>query len=102
MPVDDGLHGAHSGERGWSRTFTCRRTEADDDIIDDETRPDQPHLLLDGLSNTELKERMEHDRESIPTSAAHRERADVPYGTIVNFSITAELQRPYAAYYHDT
>ncbi len=54
-------------------------------------RPERAYiLLLDGLSNTELIERLEKDRESIPTLAGLVERGRMfRYGTMVNFpSIT--------------
>jgi hypothetical protein len=50
-------------------------------------RPERVYiLLLDGLSNTELKERLEHDRESIPNLARIIERGVMfRYGVFATF-----------------
>ena len=41
-----------------------------EDVLAGDERPERVYIfLLDGLSNTELKERLEHDRESIPNLA---------------------------------
>ncbi len=51
------------------------------------SRPERVYiLLLDGLSNTELKERLDHDRESIPNLARLIERGVMfRYGTFATF-----------------
>jgi hypothetical protein len=95
MPLIDGKDstGRNSSERGVAPDVYLKRQDGKpiDAIIDDDARPDRVYLfLLDGLSNTELKERLEKDRESIPNLSRIIERGLMfRYGTIVNFpSIT--------------
>ena len=95
MPLIDGMDstGRTSSERGAEPDVYLRRQDGKpiDEIIDGEARPDRAYIfLLDGLSNTELKERLEHDRESIPNLTRLIENGLMfRYGTIVNFpSIT--------------
>lgn len=95
MPLIDGKDstGRTSSERGVDPDVYLRRQDGRpmDEIIDPDRRPDRAYIfLLDGLSNTELKERLEHDRESIPNLSRIIENGLMfRYGTIVNFpSIT--------------
>jgi phosphonoacetate hydrolase len=95
MPLIDGMDstGRTSSERGTVPDVYLRRQDGKpiEEIIDDGARPDRAYiLLLDGLSNTELKERLERDRESIPNLSRIIEGGTMfNYGTIVNFpSIT--------------
>jgi phosphonoacetate hydrolase len=96
MPLIDGMDstGRTSAERGVEPDVYLRRQDGTpiDAIIDTESdSPDRAYIfLLDGLSNTELKERLEKDRESIPNLARLIDRGLMfNYGTTVNFpSIT--------------
>jgi len=96
MPLIDGKDstGRTSMEREVEPDVYLRRQDGKPiaDIIDEGVPgPDRAYIfLLDGLSNTELKERLEHDRESIPNLGRLIERGVMfRYGTIVNFpSIT--------------
>jgi hypothetical protein len=95
LPLIDGMDatGRTSSERGVEPDVYLRRQDGRpiDAIIDDGTRPERAYIfLLDGLSNTELKERLEKDREAIPNLASLVERGLMfTYGTTVNFpSIT--------------
>ena len=85
--------GRTSSERGVEPDVYLRRQDGKpiDDVIDDSATSDRAYIFLfDGLSNTELKERLEHDRESIPNISRLIDRGLMfNYGTIVNFpSIT--------------
>ncbi len=100
LPLIDGMDstGRTSSERGVEPDVYLRRQDGRpiDEIIDDPdgqggARPERAYIfLLDGLSNTELKERLESDRESIPNLARLIGRGLMfNYGTTVNFpSIT--------------
>jgi phosphonoacetate hydrolase len=95
MPLIDGMDstGRTSSERGVEADVYLRRQDGRpiDTHIDDSQKADRAYIfLLDGLSNTELKRRLESDRESIPNLARIIERGVMfEYGTIVNFpSIT--------------
>jgi predicted AlkP superfamily pyrophosphatase or phosphodiesterase len=56
-------------------------------VLEGNERPERVYIfLLDGLSNTELKERLEHDRESIPNLARIIERGvTFRYGVFATF-----------------
>jgi hypothetical protein len=95
MPLIDGKDstGRTSSERGAEADVYLKRQDGNpiDEIIADGAQPDRVYLfLLDGLSNTELKARLETDRESIPNLSRIIEKGLMfNYGTIVNFpSIT--------------
>lgn len=95
MPLIDGMDstGRTSTERGVEPDVYLRRQDGRpiDTHIDDSQQADRAYIfLLDGLSNTELKRRLESDRESIPNLSRIIERGVMfEYGTIVNFpSIT--------------
>jgi hypothetical protein len=101
LPLIDGkdASGRTSSERGMAPDVYLKRQDGKPvkDILDLDAagylrrRPERVYImLLDGLSNSELKERLEKDRESIPNLARIIERGAVfNYGTIVNFpSIT--------------
>lgn len=97
MPLIDGMDstGRTSSERGVEPDVYLRRQDGKPiaSILDDASDGAAGRayiFLLDGLSNTELKERLEHDRESIPNLTRLIERGLMfQYGTIVNFpSIT--------------
>jgi hypothetical protein len=101
FPLIDGMDstGRTSSERGVPPDVYLKRQDGhviesllDTDASGDlRSRPERVYIfLLDGLSNTELKERLEHDRESIPALTRLIDRgAMFEYGTIVNFpSIT--------------
>jgi len=95
LPLIDGMDstGRSSSERGVEPDVYLHRQDGRpiDEIIDENVRPERAYIfLLDGLSNTELKERLENDRESIPNLARLIERGLMfTYGTTVNFpSIT--------------
>ena len=95
LPLIDGMDstGRTSSERGVDPDVYLRRQDGRplDEIIDTSERPERAYIfLLDGLSNTELKERLENDRESIPNLARLIDRGLMfNYGTTVNFpSIT--------------
>jgi arylsulfatase A-like enzyme len=95
MPLIDGMDstGRTSGERGVGPDVYLRRQDGKpiEAIIEDGQTADRAYIfLLDGLSNTELKRRLESDRESIPNLSRLIERGVMfEYGTIVNFpSIT--------------
>ncbi len=95
LPLIDGMDstGRTSSERGVEPDVYLRREDGQpiDEIIADEQRPERAYIfLLDGLSNSELKERLESDRESIANLTRLIERGLMfNYGTTVNFpSIT--------------
>ena len=101
MPLIDGADstGRTSGERGAPPDVYLKRQDGTviEEILDTDakgdlrSRPERVYImLLDGLSNTELKERLEHDRESIPNLARIIVGGAIfTYGTTVNFpSIT--------------
>lgn len=101
MPLIDGADstGRTSGERGVPPDVYLKRQDgkAIEEILDTDAKgelrssPERVYvMLLDGLSNTELKERLERDRESIPNLARIIDGgAMFTYGTTVNFpSIT--------------
>jgi len=101
MPLIDGADstGRTSSQRGVPPDVYLKRQDGKvihhildtDENGDLRSRPQRVYImLLDGLSNTELKERLEHDRESIPNLARIIEGgAMFTYGTTVNFpSIT--------------
>jgi hypothetical protein len=95
MPLIDGKDstGRTSSERGVPPDVYLKRQDGApiEEIIAGDARPERVYiLLLDGLSNTELKARLESDRESIPNLSRIIEKGLMfNYGTIVNFpSIT--------------
>ncbi len=101
MPLIDGMDstGRTSSERGVGPDVYLKRQDGKviEEILDTgaggelRARPTRVYImLLDGLSNTELKERLERDKESIPNLARIIEAgAMFTYGTTVNFpSIT--------------
>jgi hypothetical protein len=101
LPLIDGMDstGRTSSERGEAPDVYLRRQDGRplDETLDLDgdgnlrERPERVYLfLLDGLSNTEMQERVEHDRESIPNLARLLENGLMfRYGTFVNFpSIT--------------
>jgi hypothetical protein len=101
VPLIDGKDctGRTSSQRGTGPDVYLKRQDGRvlDEILDLDPsgqlrqRPERIYLfLLDGLSNTELLERVEKDRESIPNLARLVEEGLVfRYGTFVNFpSIT--------------
>jgi len=95
MPLIDGKDetGRTSSERGVEPDVFLKRQDGAviDEIIDEGSKPDRVYLfLLDGLSNTELKRRLETDRESIPNLCRLIDGGLMfNFGTIVNFpSIT--------------
>ena len=101
MPLIDGMDstGRTSTERGVGPDVYLKRQDGKviEEVLHSDaggnlrSRPERVYImLLDGLSNTELKERLERDRESIPNLARIIEAgAMFTYGTTVNFpSIT--------------
>ena len=102
FPLIDGMDstGRTSSERGVGPDVYLKRQDGkviEEILVEPGTenlepeRPERVYIfLLDGLSNTELKEQLEHDRESIPAlSRIIDGGAMFEYGTIVNFpSIT--------------
>jgi hypothetical protein len=102
LPLIDGMDasGRTSSERGVAPDVYLKRQDGRvlEEILEEEGRrkeedgkPERVYLfLLDGLSNTELQERLERDRESIPNLSRIIEGGlTFRYGTIVNFpSIT--------------
>ena len=101
FPLIDGMDstGRTSNERGSAPDVYLKRQDGKiiDSLLDTDdngelrTKPERVYIfLLDGLSNTELKERLEHDRESIPALSRLIDAGSMfEYGTIVNFpSIT--------------
>ncbi|MBI2913931.1 MAG: alkaline phosphatase family protein [Chloroflexi bacterium] len=97
LPLIDGRDssGRTSGQRGVPPDVYLKRQDGRviEDVLDrDESgnlrsRPERVYvMLLDGLSNTELLERLEHDRESIPNLARLVENgAMLRYGMMVTF-----------------
>lgn len=97
MPLIDGKDstGRTSSERGVEPDVYLKRQDGKpiDAVLDlDESgelksRPDRVYFfLLDGLSNTELKERLETDRESIPNLSRIIENGVMfRYGAVANF-----------------
>src|SRR5213594_3677508 len=92
LPLIDGKDssGRTSSERGVRPDVYLKRQDGQviEDVLDEETgKPERAYiLLLDGLSNTELKERLEHDRESIPNLARIIERGVMfRYGVFATF-----------------
>jgi hypothetical protein len=97
MPLIDGKDstGRTSSERGVEPDVYLKRQDGKpiDEILDlgkngePRSRPERVYLfLMDGLSNTELKLRLEQDRESIPNIARIIERGSMnTYGVIANF-----------------
>src|SRR5438132_157645 len=92
LPLIDGKDssGRTSSERGVRPDVYLKRQDGQviEDVLDEETgKPERAYiLLLDGLSNTELKERLEHDRESIPNLARIIERSVMfRYGVFATF-----------------
>ena len=82
--------GRTSSERGVPPDVYLRRQDGRviEEVLDQETsKPQRVYiLLLDGLSNTELKERLEHDRESIPNLSRIIERGVMfRYGVFATF-----------------
>jgi len=74
LPLIDGMDasGRTSTERGVAPDVHLKRQDGKviDEVLDGDERPERVYIfLLDGLSNTELKERLEQDRESIPNLA---------------------------------
>ncbi len=101
LPLIDGMDstGRTSSERGTPPDVYLKRQDGKviDTLLETDangelsSRPERAYIfLLDGVSNTELKERLEHDRESIPAlSRLVDHGAFFEYGTTVNFpSIT--------------
>jgi len=96
LPLIDGkdASGRTSSERGVEPDVYLKRQDGKPivEILDkDGQRPERVYImLLDGLSNTELQERLEKDAESIPNLRRLVERGVMfRYGTMVNFpSIT--------------
>ncbi|MDO8616585.1 MAG: alkaline phosphatase family protein [Dehalococcoidia bacterium] len=101
LPLIDGKDttGRTSSQRGVPPDVYLKRQDGKviDGVLDTDaegnlrSQPERVYImLLDGMSNTELQERLEHDRESIPNLARLIERgAAFRYGTFVNFpSIT--------------
>ena len=83
--------GRTSSERGVAPDVYLKRQDGRviDEVLDSdrENSPERVYiLLLDGLSNTELRERLEHDREAIPNLARIIERGvTFRYGTFATF-----------------
>ncbi len=74
LSLIDGMDssGRTSSERGVPPDVYLKRQDgkAIEEVLDGDERPERVYIfLLDGLSNSELKERLEHDRESIPNLA---------------------------------
>ena len=101
FPLIDGKDatGRTSSERGVAPDVYLKRQDGRviDEVLDADgsgelrSRPERVYImLLDGMSNTELKERLDRDRESIPNLARIiGGGAMFRYGTFVNFpSIT--------------
>jgi len=95
LPLIDGKDstGRTSSERGVARDVYLKRQDGRviEQILDGASAPERAYILLfDGLSNTELQERLERDRESIPNISRLIDRGLMfRYGTTVNFpSIT--------------
>src|SRR5574341_1962377 len=94
LPLIEGMDasGRTSSERGMEADVYLKRQDGRviEEVLDGEA-PERVYIfLLDGLSNTELQERLEHDREAIPSlSRIINGGLTFRYGTIVNFpSIT--------------
>jgi phosphonoacetate hydrolase len=91
LPLIDGKDssGRTSTERGVPPDVYLKRQDGKviEDVLQEGERPERVYIfLLDGLSNTELKERLEHDRESIPNLARIIERGvTFRYGTFATF-----------------
>jgi hypothetical protein len=92
LPLIDGKDssGRTSSERGVAPDVYLKRQDGQviDEVLDEKAdKPGRVYiLLLDGLSNTELKERLEHDRESIPNLARIIERGVMfRYGVFATF-----------------
>jgi hypothetical protein len=91
LPLIDGMDssGRTSSERGVAPEVYLKRQDGRviEDVIEGDHRPERVYIfLLDGLSNTELKERLEHDRESIPNLARIIERGVMfRYGVFATF-----------------
>jgi len=92
LPLIDGMDssGRTSSERGVGPDVYLKRQDGRviEKILDQKTgKPERVYiLLLDGLSNTELKEQLEHDRESIPNLARIIERGVMfGYGVFATF-----------------
>ena len=112
LPLIDGMDssGRTSSERGVAPDVYLKRQDGRviEEVLEEpahSVRPEEPRspsrgrtegrlegpervyiLLLDGLSNTELKERLDHDRESIPNLARIIERGVMfRYGTFATF-----------------
>ena len=95
LPLIDGrdASGRTSSERGVEPDVYLKRQDGRPiaELLEGEERPERVYImLLDGLSNTELKERLEKDAESIPNLRRLIEGGRMfHYGTTVNFpSIT--------------
>jgi hypothetical protein len=74
LPLIDGMDssGRTSTERSVAPDVYLKRQDGKviEEVLDGDKRPERAYIfLLDGLSNAELKERLEHDRESIPNLA---------------------------------
>jgi len=94
LPLIDGkdASGRTSSERGVGPDVYLKRQDGRviEEVLSgkgDGGRPERVYiLLLDGLSNSELKERLEHDRESIPNLARIIERGVMfRYGVFATF-----------------
>ncbi|MCH7835522.1 MAG: alkaline phosphatase family protein, partial [Chloroflexi bacterium] len=92
LPLIDGkdASGRTSSERGVKPDVYLKRQDGKpiEEILDEEgRRPERVYImLLDGLSNTELQERLEHDAESIPNLRRLVEGGLVfRHGTMVTF-----------------
>jgi hypothetical protein len=91
LPLIDGKDssGRSSSERGVAPDVYLKRQDGRviEEVLEGDERPERVYiLLLDGLSNTELKERLEHDRESIPNLARIIDRGVMfRYGVFATF-----------------
>jgi len=91
LPLINGMDssGRTSTERGVAPDVYLKRQDGKviENVLQGDKRPERAYIfLLDGLSNTELKERLEHDRESIPNLARITEAGVMfRYGVFATF-----------------
>jgi phosphonoacetate hydrolase len=91
LPLIDGedSSGRTSSERGVPSDVYLKRQDGKviEEVLEGDEKPERVYiLLLDGLSNTELKERLEHDREAIPNLTRIIERGVMfRYGAFATF-----------------
>ena len=97
LPLIDGMDssGRTPSERGVEPDVYLKRQDGRvlEEVLENEpanqqtSKPERAYiLLLDGLSNTELKERLDHDREAIPNVARIIERGVMfRYGVFATF-----------------